>query len=152
MANLTYTIQIQTNHFEGELTHEEYEAIALGLLVKFDEAIEIEGLRPHTTYHASWMKGCVLENIVLTFQNLDSSTQALSAMGTYILLKDYSAISDSVSKLTSHIRTASFFVGDISVRVSRVVVNKAESPPLKHRIEPKIGDLKGISDDQIDDN
>lgn len=152
MNNHTYTIQIQTNHFDSNLSHKEYESVAQELLFEFDRAIESQGLRPYTTYHASWMKGCLIENIVLSFQNMDSTTQALTAMGSYVVLKDYSAISESVAKLVSHIRSVSFFVGDVSVRVVRVVVNRHESPSLKNRIEPRFGSLEGINDGRANSN
>jgi len=137
----TYTIQIQTSHLSEEFAQEDYEFVALEMLLNVDTYIEEQGLTPYLSIQATWMKGCIIENIVLKFHDLDMTAKALTVAGTYILLKDYSDISASIAKLVSHIRKIVVVIGKVSVRVVRVVVNKGESPALIHKIDPNFDSI-----------
>ncbi|WP_215426427.1 hypothetical protein [Agarivorans albus] len=134
MTHHIITFEIQTGPVEDGTEKD----IAIFILNEFSALAEKHGFREGFSIEASWKKGCVLEHISLLVTNADAVVTGVTAAGTYVALKDYKSLRQSILLLLNDVRTITYKTKKLTFKVIRAVISEKRKPPLHERIEPTI--------------
>ena len=119
---LISTIEIQTNHFERDLSYNERKEVALYLLNETYRLINKYNMKNDVTIQAKWGTGCVIEHIMVYANEIAG---AASIAGAYKVVMDYDKIRANILLITKDLRTTSKKICGVSVWVVRCVTKKS---------------------------